>query len=176
MKSFKILLTIIFLFAITISNGQNKIAYINVQKLLTLLPEISTVNTQLAKYEDSLSDYAQSLSDRLDRYQNEMNRQGHDIKLPDSVKQLIKQNILQMTKDISNWQTQAQELYTARSKVLLTPIKGRIQTAIEAVAKKLGYDYVLDVSDDVLIVKPQGADIFSAVADKLKVISTPVKH
>ncbi len=149
------------------AGAQTKIGYISIDNMVRVMPETLKIDSLLEKYQsDSINPrYAQIVS--LYQYKDSVYRDS--VKpAPAAVRKQIEEELPSLIYQIQNWQTIVNQALEARQNELLAPIYDRVYTAIKQVAKEKGYTHVL--SKESLLVAPDGDDMISAVAARLKVI------
>lgn len=148
------------------ANAQVKIGYIQMDAMVSLMPETAGLDSLLQQYQgDSINpQYAQIVS--LYQYKDSVYKDSvHPA--PPAVKKQIEQELPTLIYQIQNWQSIVNQAMEAKQNELLAPIYKKVHDAIKAVAKEKGYTHV--ISKDALIVAPDGDDMLAAVAAKLKV-------
>ena len=162
----KIFTVIVLAIGLTLAgNAQTKIGYISIDNMVRLMPETSRIDSVLEKYQaDSINpQYAQIVS--LYQYKDSVYKDS--IKTPPAVRKQIEQELPTLIYQIQNWQAIVNQAMEAKQNELLAPIYNRVYDAIKLVAKEKGYSHV--ISKESLLVAPDGDDMISAVAAKLKV-------
>ena len=162
----KIFSVIVLAIGLTISgNSQTKIGYISIDNMVRLMPETGRIDSVLEKYQaDSINpQYAQIVS--LYQYKDSVYKDS--IKTPPAVRKQIEQELPTLIYQIQNWQAIVNQAMEAKQNELLAPIYNRVYDAIKLVAREKGYSHV--ISKESLLVAPDGDDMISAVAAKLKV-------
>lgn len=155
------------LFAATNSQAQTKIGYINVDQMVSLMPETAKIDTVLQKYQsDSLN---QTLNNIVQEYQykDSMLNKVDTSKTPKQVLTQLRTDVNVLAYQIQNWQSLAGQAYQSKQEQLLAPVYQKVATALRTVAKEKGYTYVL--SKDAFLVAPDGDDLLPSVATKLGV-------
>ncbi|MBP8792185.1 MAG: OmpH family outer membrane protein [Lutibacter sp.] len=163
MKHFKILLLIaIVTLGINTAQAQTKIAHINTDLLLSLMPETKALNAELEKlsktYETELKAEQDKLTAKLKKYETEVNSQTDEVNQQRGAEvQQDQQNLYQAS------QVAREEIGKKRDEQL-KPILDKAKKAIEDIAKEQGYVYVLDASS---LIVANGTDLMAAVKTKL---------
>lgn len=163
MKHFKILLLIaIVTLGFNTAQAQTKVAHINTDLLLSLMPETKTLNADLEKlgktYETELKAEQDKLTAKLKKYEAEVNSQTDEVNQQRGAEvQQDQQNLYQAS------QVAREEIAKKRDEQL-KPILDKAKKAIEDVAKEQGYTYVLDASS---LIVANGTDLLPAVKTKL---------
>lgn len=163
MKNLKTLLLIAVLtLGFNTVQAQSKIAHINIQELIQLMPETKTMNTTLAQLEKTYVDDIKAENTSLEaKYAKFQKEAASQTKEENEKRQL---EIEQGQRKLSLGQQAAQQELSKKNQELITPIIEKADAAVKAVAKTQGYDYVLDSS--VLLVA-NGTDLLSLVKTHL---------
>ncbi|MEO8404047.1 MAG: OmpH family outer membrane protein [Chitinophagaceae bacterium] len=170
MKKLKaIVVAACFLFAGTVASAQTKIAYISVDQVVGLMPATARIDSLVQQYgADSIQpEYARLIT----QYQWKDSVYRDSLHTPKSVRDQIAKELPSFIYQIQNWQQIAQQASEAKQNELLAPIYKEVYDAIKAVAKEKGYSHVF--ARESLIVMPDGDNIFTLVAAKLKVKVPP---
>lgn len=164
MKQFLFILFIstgIFGFSTT-ANAQ-KIGYISADEIIQLMPEAATVQTQLDQYQQSLYQNAQdkqaALNDAVAKFVKDSST------MSPSMKEVRRGDLQKQSQDLSGENQRIQDQFAQKRQELSAPIQKKLQTAIEAVAKENGYNYVMP--KEALIIMPPADDIGPLVIKKL---------
>lgn len=158
------------LLAATNASAQ-KIGYIRIDDVVSLMPEAARIDTQLQVYQrDSLN---QTLNNIVQEYQykDSMLTKVDTTKTPKQVLNQLRTDVNVLAYQIQNWQSLAGQAYDAKQQQLLAPLYNKAITAVRTVAKEKGYAYV--VSKDAFLVAPDGDDMLPAVAAKLGIKIPP---
>jgi outer membrane protein len=166
MNKFKLVLLAAFISISSVALAQ-KTGYISVDQMISIMPEVAKIDTQLQKYQaDSIaSEYEIILKDY--KYRDSILGSKDTLTMPKSVRQQHEQALQQDAYQLQNWQQISQNVIQAKQNQLLAPVYKKVMGAIHAVAKEKGYTHVYDKS--VFILAPNADDLLPAVAAKLKV-------
>lgn len=147
------------------SSAQTKIAYISIETMVRLMPESAKIDSVLDSYQnDSINpQYAQIVA--LYQYKDSVYRDS--VKTPAVVRKQIEQELPTLIYQIQNWQAIVNQAMQAKENELLAPIYTKVYDAIKLVAKEKGYTHVFN--KEALLVAPDGDDIITPVAGKLKI-------
>ena len=163
MKNFKTLLLIaIITLGFNTAQAQTKVAHINTDLLLSLMPETKVLNADLEKlsktYETELKAENDKLTAKLKKYEAEVDSQTDEVNQQRGAEvQQDQQNLYQAS------QVAREEISKKRDEKL-KPILDKAKQAIESVAKEQGFVYVLDASS---LIVANGTDLLPAVKTKL---------
>ncbi|SFS48332.1 OmpH family outer membrane protein [Lutibacter maritimus] len=163
MKNFKTLLLIaIVTLGLNTVQAQTKVAHINTDLLLSLMPETKVLNADLEKlsktYENELKAESDKFTAKLKKYEAEVNSQTDEVNQQRGAEvEQDRQNLYQAS------QVAREEIAKKRDEQL-KPILDKAKKAIEDVAKEQGFVYVLDASS---LIVANGTDLLPAVKAKL---------
>jgi outer membrane protein len=133
--------------------------------MVGLMPETAKIDSLLERYQaDSINpQYAQIVS--LYQYKDSVYRDS--LKTPPAVRKQIEQELPTLIYQIQNWQQIVNQATENKQNEFLAPIYKKVYDAIKAVAKEKGYTHVFN--KEAFLVAPDGDDMITAVAAKLKV-------
>ncbi len=151
------------------ANAQTKIGYISVDNMVGLMPDVNKIDSLLNRYQiDSLTpEYASLLS----RYQFKDSVYRDTVKTPIAVRKEIEKELPTMLYQLNNWDKIVDQLTQNKQNEYLEPIYRKVYDAIKLVAKEKGYTHVFN--KEAFLVAPEGDDMITAVAAKLKVKLPP---
>jgi len=167
MKQFKSLLiaAALFIGVSYTASAQAKVAHINVQELMSNMPDMKAANTQLEKigktYDTEYRTMVQEYQTKLDRYEKEAKTVG------DAVNQTRQTEVQEMANRIQQYQQTAQKELQQKQEDILKPILEKARVAIQKVAKAKGYQYVLDSSTGSGVLMAEGPDLLTDVKKEL---------
>jgi outer membrane protein len=147
------------------ASAQMKAGYISVDNMVGLMPETAKLDSILERYQaDSITpQYAQIVA--LYSYKDSVYRDS--TKTPAVVRKEIEKELPTLIYQIQNWQQIVNQALEAKQNELLAPIYRKVYDAIKLVAKEKGYTHVF--TKEAFLVAPDGDDMITAVAAKLKV-------
>lgn len=167
MKYFKKLTLIaIFIFSSCFSiKAQSKVAHINTQELIKVMPEMIKAKDELKKiaktYENDIQALAKELQTKIDQYEAESSSKTS------AQNQKRIEEVQGMEQSIRQYQSQAQQDLRNTELKLLEPIKNKAKSTILMVGKEQGFDYVLDSSEGQGLLMANGKDLLADVKLKL---------
>tara|TARA_B100000953_G_C17739671_1_gene331815 strand:- start:14 stop:520 length:507 start_codon:yes stop_codon:yes gene_type:complete len=152
---------------LTLASSAQKFGHINSQELLSLMPERTTAET-------SLQDYAKGLESQLMSMQTEYqsmveNYQNNEGSYDDLTKQDKIAEIQGLEQRLTTFQQSAQASLQEKEQELLQPILEKAQNAIDVVAEKGKYTYILDSSSGFILYSKDSEDILEKVKLELKI-------
>ncbi len=159
----------ILLLAITLvtSAQAQKVAHLDYDSLLSAMPE-----TKMAS--ETANAYLSSLDAELTAMQQEFKKKEQTFLSESNASEFLKstrqKELEQLQKRIEDFKTQARQDYGKRQIELTTPIMEKAQAAVKAVAKELGYKYVLDKSrrSTFILYSEESDNILGKVLKKLE--------
>lgn len=167
MKQFKSLLiaAILFIGASQAASAQAKVAHINVQELMTNMPDMKAANTQLENigktYDTQYRTMVTEYQNKIQKYEKEASTVG------DAVNQTRQKEVQDMADRIQEYQQTAQRELQQKQEDILKPILEKARLAIQKVAKAKGYQYVLDSSTGSGVLMAEGPDLLADVKKEL---------
>ncbi len=162
----KIVVAIVLMVAATgFVNAQSKIAHINVQELLSAMPEMKAAEAELKKlqetYRADIESSMTELKNKYTQYQNEATSKSEE----ENQKRALE--LQGYEKNIGEAQQAAQQELQKKQAELLGPISEKAKTAIEKVAASLGFDYVMDSTQGGGVIVAKGKDLLAEVKKQL---------
>jgi outer membrane protein len=169
MKRLLSITAILCFFAFT-SNAQNKefkIAYFDLDSLLSMMPEFTVASDSAQKYYDRLEKEMYNMTIELQKKTDEYI--SKDWSKEESVRR--QKELDDLEQRIKDFQVVSQDEYTEYRSKMLVPIFHKVQAAAKKVAKEKGYAYVLDGSQSatVIIFASESYDIFDDMCKELKI-------
>ncbi|MEL1246601.1 OmpH family outer membrane protein [Flavobacterium helocola] len=144
MKQLKTLAIAIVLFIGTQVSAQSKVAHIDVQALMTTMPEMKTAQDQMKKIQETYDkDYKNMVTEyqtKLQKYEQEAPTAG------DALNDTRSKEMQDMGSRIQQFEQTAKKELGQKELDLIKPIMEKAQKAIQKVAKAKGVNYVLDAT------------------------------
>lgn len=153
------------MFAHSFNASAQKIAHINLDSLIAIMPESKVA-------QQSVQDYAKQLEQEVTGMQTELQTKYQDYQTNSAnmaavVKASKEKELNDLNQRIQDFQQQAQQDYQKKSAELSKPVYDKAKKAIDQVAKDNGYKYVLDTSTGLVIYNEPADDIINLVIKKL---------
>jgi outer membrane protein len=152
--------------SIAFANAQ-KIAHINLDSLVSMMPETKVASEAAQTYFKGLEQESIAMQTELEnKYQK---YQADEATMSELLKKNRMDELQQLQRRIEDFRNQATQDYQRKTGELTAPIMEKAKKAIEMVAKDGGYKYVLDTSTQnptVLYSEPSD-DILMSVKKKL---------
>ena len=142
-----------------------KIGYVNFNELLQSMPGIDSVRIGLQTYQQTLTDQMDQM--RVEFENKYLDYQSKAAGMSDIIKQNKEQELAQLQERIDAFQQQAQQDLQNKQAEMLQPLINEAKQAVSDVAKELGYTYVLNAIEDVLLFSEPTDDLMTPVKAKL---------
>lgn len=156
---------VLFIAATSFTNAQSKVAHIDVQKLLSEMPEMKSAESELKKLSETYqADIQASTTELRNKYTQYENEAGAKSKEENEKRAVELQGI---QKSINDFQQNAQQEMQKKQTELFGPISERAKIAIEKVAAAQGYDYVIDAQVGSGLIVAKGKDLLNEVKQEL---------
>jgi len=165
LKTFAI---VAFIVALSItSQAQNpvKIGYIDLNKLLPLMPGIDSVDAVLQKMQKSFIDELGQQDEDIKAKENDFNTK--QAGMIDEIKTLKREDIDKSKRQLEENKLKAQDALQAKQQDLLQPFYKKAQDAIKEVAKENKYTYILNGSQSIVLYSEPTDDVMPLVMKKL---------
>jgi len=144
------LLKIAFLFLCVTGFAQSKVGTIDVDYIISQMPELSSVQKQIEDYGNGLDS---NLLKKLAEYQSAIDKYKTDeFSLTINQKKGRQDSIIAMENDIQKFQQNGNQLIVLKQEEYLKPLYEKIGIALEKIAKAEGYTQVLMRNNDVVYI------------------------
>ncbi|QLG44486.1 OmpH family outer membrane protein [Costertonia aggregata] len=167
MKQFKKIAValMVFMAATSFVNAQSKVAHINVQELLSAMPEMKAAEAELKKLQET---YRADIEGSLKEYQNKVTQYKNEAASKSDEENVKRGQELQgIEQNIGAAQQTAQQELQKKQAELFAPISDKAKAAIEKVAAAQGYDYVMDATQGGGLIVAKGKDLLADVKKEL---------
>ncbi|MCC6286631.1 MAG: OmpH family outer membrane protein [Chitinophagaceae bacterium] len=147
-----------------VANAQNKFGHVNIEEVVSLMPDIKKADSILQKFRKD------SLDNALPFYVGEYKRKDSIAKspaTPAAIKQQVQQEAANYLQIIQNWDQYLQSEMQRKQGEVLNPYFSKAYELISTVAKENGYTWVF--KQEGLWVAPPADDLLPLVAKKLGV-------
>jgi len=161
-------LALLAILSFSVTMNAQKIAHINFDSLVSIMPETKTATEVAQSYLKGLEDEIVAMQTELEeKYKKYM---ADEPNLSELVKRSQQESLQNLQARIQDFQRQAGEDYKRKQEELTRPIFDKAKKAVDAVAKEMGYKYVLDTSpsNNTVLYFDGSDDIFTAVKKKLE--------
>lgn len=146
----KIFVTLFVLFISTISIAQSKVGTIDVDFILSQMPEINTVQEEIKKYGESLDEQLQT---KVNAYQEKL--EDYNTNAASFTEEQVKEKqsaIFTLEEDISKFRQNGMQLMRIREDELKRPLYTKIAEALDVIAKEQNFTQILNTSSNANIV------------------------
>ena len=141
MKKFIVILCV--LLPLSVFSQELKIAYVNVNEVFNMMPELEEAETQFAAF---MAQYESEINAMRDEYRLKVEEYMKvQETLAENLKQRREQEIIDLENRIQTTYMVYQEDRDQKQAELMAPIQEKIQIAIQAVGDEQGYTSVQDV-------------------------------
>ena len=162
------LVAVCMMLAGNFAKAQGKIGYIAQDEVITLLPELKTVQTQMQAYSKTWSDQLSGMNETYQKAVKEY--QDQEKTMTDAVKEVKQKEIQDLGARIESTQKSAEEKVVAKRQEIFKPILDKAEKAIKDVAKEKSFDYVFDISNGSLLVYKESDNMMGLVKTKLGIL------
>ncbi|HRE40078.1 MAG TPA: OmpH family outer membrane protein [Ignavibacteria bacterium] len=146
----KIILLIVFLIAGSSVYSQSKIGYVDSKKIIDGMQESQDAKLRLDNLVDEWQGQLRILQDSLKNMRDDYEKKK--LILTEQLKNQREQEITALSASIDNYKVQKfgeGGEYFQKQKEFMKPVQDRVFLAIETVAKREDYDYVIDRSGSI---------------------------
>ncbi|MGG5577853.1 OmpH family outer membrane protein [Myroides sp. C15-4] len=165
MKSLLIAAVMFFGVSATTATAQTKVAHIDVQALITVMPAMKSAEAELKalgeKYQKEYETMVTEYQTKAQKYQTEAATVG------DAVNEERQKEVEGLLQRIQQFQTTAGQELQKKEVDLTQPIFEKARTAIQKVARAQGVQYVLDSSMGSGVLLADGTDLAADVKKEL---------
>jgi len=176
MKKALLILGIFILFGLNIFAQKNqpqqsgiRIAVVEIETIVKGLPEAAEADARLkemgTKWQDTIITWRKELETKFQQYQKQKGMMNAEAQQKEEESlQMLNMKIMQYQEDKFGNQGEL----AAMREMFLDPIRKKVKTAIEEVAREEGFNYVLDKGSSVVLYAENRFDITYRVLDKIK--------
>lgn len=162
---FKLVVVIVAVVTSSFTANAQKIAHIDLDSLIALMPESKTAQAAVQDYAKQLEQQVIAMQTELQTKYDEYEAKKKDW--AEIVRASKEKELNDLNQRIQEFQQQAQADYQKKSAELSKPVYDKAKVAIDDVAKTNGYKYVLDTSMGMVIYHEPSDDILTLVVKKL---------
>ena len=146
-------------------NAQAEVSQIEVQKLISEMPEVIVAQKELKKLEES---YTAEMETTYKEFQTKAQTYAADAANQTEITNQSRQKELEgMQKNIQEYQQTVSQDLQKKSVDMMKPLIDKAKAAIDKVSTDLGYNYVLDSSAGGSVIIAKGKDIMADVKKEL---------
>jgi len=144
-----------------------KFGHINVQQLMSMMPQRDSARQELQEYNQMLQ---QELQTMQQEYQSKLQDYQENVDTYSQAVRKSKERELQdIQRRIQEFQTTAQQDFQQKQSEIMQPIMKKINEAIRAVGEENGYIYIFDTSAGAVVYKDEknSKDVMPLVKQEL---------
>lgn len=164
MKKLILILVIVSNF-FNLSAQKFKYGFINADKVLQEMPEISTANKELEAYIKPINDHINSKNDEYKKKLEEFNKTKD--KLSEFLKKEKESELNKLQNDLRQFQLNAQKEIGQKKNELYQKAIIKLKIAIAKVAKEYGYRFIIDNSNGQLLYSEEQDNVETLVKKQL---------
>jgi len=154
------------------ANAQ-KIAHINLDSLISIMPESKVAQQNVQAYAKQLEQQVTAMQTELQTKYADFQEKSKD--LAEVVRASKEKELNDLNQRIQDFQQQAQSDYQKKTAELSKPVYDKAKKAIDQVAKENGYKYAFDTSSGLVLYSEPSDDIITLVVKKLGIVNpTPL--
>lgn len=167
MKKFIQIFTIACFCFVSLGLNAQKFGYINSQELIEQIPEVKEATSNLETYQQQLAKQGQDMLQRLQtKYQDLERKQANGEISPKQMETEVAK-LKEEEGKLMEFEQSSQQKLLEKNESLLTPIRDKIQAAIDAVASENGYTFIFDYATGFVLYADASTDVSSLVKAKL---------
>lgn len=155
----------IVMIASSFTANAQKIAHVNLDSLISIMPESKVAQQAVQAYAKQLEQQVTAMQTELQTKYAEFQEKSKD--LAEVVRASKEKELNDLNTRIQEFQQQAQSDYQKKTAELSKPVYDKAKKAIDLVAKENGYKYALDTSTGMVLYSEPANDIIALVIEKL---------
>lgn len=165
MKQLKYFFTLSLLLLASFAVAQSKVAHIEVQKLISEMPEVIAAQKEIAELEKT---YSTDLENSVKEYQTKAQTYAADAEnQTEIINQKRRTELEGIQQSLEQFRQQAAQDLQKKQVEMMRPLYEKARTAIEKVASAQGFDYILDSSAGGSVIMAKGKDLMADVKKEL---------
>ena len=162
---FGTLLVVVFLGFNVSAQTKIKLAHVNSNDLMLMMPGIDSVQKTIQDYTKLLKEEGEAMMTEFEKKYADF--QEKQPTMSQSLQQVKMKELQELQSRIQSFEEQAQDELQSKQEELLKPIVDKARAAIAEVAKEQGYNYVFDSALGVLLYSDDSDNIIELVKKKL---------
>lgn len=167
MKTIKksLLALLLFVMPFGVAQAQSKVAHIEVQKLVSEMPEVIAAQKEIEKLQKT---YEADFEASYKEFQTKMQNYAADAENQTELINQRRQTELEtLRQNLEQFQQTAGQDIQKKQMDLMRPLYEKARNAIEKVAGVQGYEYVMDSSNGGSVIIAKGKDLMADVKKEL---------
>ncbi len=153
---------IALLVALPLSAAAQKFGTVDVDQVITAMPEVTEVQNQLNEASKKYETEFQKLQEQANKLYTEFQQIAEDPNTPQTIKERRMQEIQELGNKIEQFRNTATQDLQRQQSQLMAPIQTKMTEAIKAVGQEGGYTFVFP--NDPGLILYQGADVVDLTA------------
>ena len=146
------------------AKAQSKVGTVNVNEILSKMPELATVETAVATYNSKLEN---TLKEKVTVYKTKLEAYKKNVATySDVMKKTMGDELYNLENDIKKFQQNGAQLTQLKQDELLRPLYKKISDMIAVVAKEQKYTQILTVDGNEFAYTDEKFDITKTVKNK----------
>ncbi len=143
-----------------------KFGHVNVQEIMSMMPERDSARQELQEYNQMLQQEMQAMQQE---YQRKLQNYQENVEnYSESIRQSKEQELSDMQRRIQEFQSTAQQDFQQKQAEILQPIMQKIENAIKRVGQRNNFIYIFDTSAGAVVYKSeQSKDVTAMVKQEL---------
>lgn len=166
------IVAVVLMAAANINSDPKKFGYVNSLEILTLMPEMKDVQTQLESYGQELDKEYQTMVADYQKKAQDYQKGVESKTLTETMQKLKYEELMDMEQRIQKTQQAFEQELMEKQELLMAPLAKKIEDAIKEIAKEKQLNYVFDTSKGMLLHADENDNITQAVKDKLGIKGT----
>jgi len=127
----------------TTATAQQKIAHVNSDEIIQMMPEYKQAKANVESFGKVLQKQLEAQQKEVQDYYNETAQKAQELS-PIQVKE-AEANIARMQQELQTKAQEADQALVLKEQELIKPLYEKFETAIEKVASANGFSYIMDV-------------------------------
>jgi outer membrane protein len=161
----KFIVSIMLLLPLGLVAQDLKIAIVNTNEIFNVMPEVSTMENEIMAMTQQYEKELQIMQDEYTRKYSDLTAQQDS--LTDNIRMIRVQEIQDIQARIENFIPMANEARNKKQEELMTPIREKIQKAIDQVGEENNYTYILNPGALLYMSKSSAIDATAKVKAKM---------
>lgn len=159
----RIILLLLIISSVNVS-AQSKVGTINTEFIISQMPELKEVQSQMEAYNKELG---QKIQNKYTEYQELVQKfEEEKDSLNEVVRKIRENEIYDMEQNINKLQQNSQKLARVKRDELMRPLYEKIGTAIEKVVQEQGYTQIFNENNGLVYGSPED-DLTEEVLDEM---------
>ena len=163
-----VVMVVIFVSSAAMAQTTQKIGHMDMQYVLSVMPEMKRVQSELQTLQSQLEKQAAAKQKEFEEKYNRYVNEGPTM--AEAVRMDLEKDLTDMQQNAQNFAANAQKSLQKKENELMQPVYEKIGNAINDVAKEGGYSYIINAGVpglDVLYYADTTKDVSNAVLKKM---------